>query len=91
MEFSIRPSLINNIVCRPENDGAFLFDPESGNITYINHTALEVYRLIDGERDISAIFDIFEQRYPEIDSVQLKADITAIFDSLDENQFITTR
>lgn len=56
----------------------------------MNHSALEVYRLIDGERDINAIFDIFEQRYQEINSVQLKADITSIFDRLDENKFIKT-
>ena len=91
MKLSLRPSRIDNIVCRPEDDGAFLFNPETGHITYINRTALEVYKLIDGEKDIQAIFDIFRQRYPEVDSVQLETDMKAIFDSLDENQFISSR
>lgn len=89
MELSHRPATLETIVCRPEEDGAFLFNPDTGNITYMNRTALEVYRLIDGEKDLKAIVDIFEQRYPETGTEQLIADIKAIFDSFDENQFIT--
>lgn len=91
MDFSQQPVRIDTIVCRPEEDGAFLLNPDSGNITYINYTALEVYRLIDGEKGIGAILDIFKQRYPEVDTRQLLVDITTIIDSFEENQFITAR
>lgn len=91
MELSHLPDRIDNIVCRPEEDGAFLLNPDTGNISYINRTALEVYRLIDGQKDLGAILAIFNQRYPEIEAEQLEADIAAIFDSFLENQFIITR
>ncbi len=82
---------MDNIVCRPEDDGAFLLDPDTGNIAYINRTALEAYRLIDGEKNFGAILGIFDRRYPETDTEQLKADMADIFDSFAKNQFITTR
>ncbi len=91
MELSYRPARIDTVVCRPDEDGAFLFDPDTGNITFINRTALEVYRLIDGEKDLGVICGLFNQRYPEIGAEQLQNDIAAIVGSFEENQFITNR
>ena len=90
MELSALPDSMANIVCRPEEDGAFLLNPDTGSISYINRTALEVYRLIDGQKDIGSILSVFGRRYPEIDTERLQADIVAILDSFVENQFIIT-
>jgi len=68
-------------LCRPENDGAFLFSPDTGQLAYINRTALECHRLIDGEKDLGAILGIFRQRYPKVDALQLQTDIQACLDS----------
>jgi len=91
MELSALPDSMADIVCRPEEDGAFLLNPGTGSISYINRTALEVYRLIDGRKDVGSILSVFGRRYPEIETERLRADIVAILERFVENQFITTQ
>ncbi len=90
MELSSLPDNLDGIVCRPEEDGAFLLNPDTGNVSYINRTALEVYYLIDGRKDVASILAVFGRRYPEIAAKRQQTDIAAVLDDFVENQFITT-
>ena len=78
-----------HIVFKEENDGAFLFDPECGNLKYINRTGKELYFLLDRNDDAQQLVDMLIQRYPEAEPHQLKADVTGFLHQLKESGFIT--
>ena len=79
-----------HIVFKEEDEGAFLFDPENGNLKYINHTGKELFFLLDHHDDAQQLVDMLIQRYPEAESHQLKADVTDFLHQLKEGGFIVS-
>jgi hypothetical protein len=89
MDLTQRINKNESIIFREEEDGGFLFDPETGNLRYINHTAREAFLLLEGETQISNIAQWFHGSYPEIDEKDIEKDLISLFKELEENGFIS--
>lgn len=44
-----------NMVFREEGDAALLFDPDTGAVWILNFTAVAVWKLLDGKRDLRQV------------------------------------
>jgi hypothetical protein len=70
------------IVLREEDEGAFLFDPDSGRICYLNEVGIMIWKLcrkpIETERIIAAI----SSEYPEIPKARVSQDCLSFLDDL---------
>jgi len=78
----------NNIVFREEDDGAFLFDPDTGNLKYLNKSAKETFLMIDGQNDLSRITNRLLKLYPDEDSEQVRNDVESYLQELLSNSFV---
>jgi PqqD family protein of HPr-rel-A system len=57
-----------NLVLREEeDDAALLFDPETGSVRVLNSTALAVFKLLDGKRDLHQIMADLNQDFSDMD------------------------
>ena len=79
----------DNIVYREEEDGAFLFDPETGNLKYMNRSAKNVYLMLDGHNDTNHVIQNLQELYPDIETKQIREDVKIIIQQLEENGFIS--
>lgn len=70
------------IVYREEADGAFLLDPDSGLLKYMNRTAREIYRMLDGPKDLDLIVACLRTLYPGTDAADLRRDAEGFLNDL---------
>jgi hypothetical protein len=77
-----------SIVYREEEDGAFLFDPETGNLKYMNHSAKEAFLMLNGQKDVSRLIQYLLTLYPDVDFKQIQKDIGSFIEQLEVNGFI---
>ncbi len=78
-----------SIVYREEEDGAFLFDPETGNLKYINHSAKETFLMLNGQKDVNRLIQYLFELYPDVDFKQIQKDIGSFIEQLEVNGFIS--
>lgn len=78
----------NNIVFREEDDGAFLFDPDTGNLKYLNNSAKETFLIIDGQNDLNQIANRLLELYPDEDAEQVQNDVESFLQELLSNSFV---
>jgi hypothetical protein len=90
VDFSHRFKRKKGIILREEGDGAFLFDPETGNLKYMNQSAREAYLMINGRKDIKQIIQQLLGLYPEADLRQISEDVQNFFKELEDNKFISS-
>ncbi len=76
------------MVYREEEDGAFLFDPETGDLRYMNRTGREAYALLNGEKDFGRVVRNMLDLYPDADPSQLQSDVENFLGDLEKNHFI---
>jgi len=69
-------------VFRKEEDGAFLFDPQSGSLKYINGTGVRIYELCDGGNTRAEIVTTLKDAYPETDGDKIDADTVSFLKEL---------
>lgn len=62
--------LVNpNMVLREEGDeGAILFDPDSGAVRVLNSTAVAVWKLLEQERTVQEIFEELRYQFEDVDA-----------------------
>jgi len=80
-----------SIVYREEEDGAFLFDPETGNLKYMNHSAKEAFLMLNGQKDVSRLIQYLLTLYPDVDFKQIQKDIGGFIEQLEVNGFISSQ
>ncbi len=56
----------NNIVFREEDDGAFLFDPDTGNGFGLNPVSVFVFNRLDGKHTLKNIYAELCQSFDEV-------------------------
>lgn len=88
MDFTCRFKQNTNITFREEGDGAFLFDPETGNLKYMNQTAKEMFLMLDGRRDVAKLTESLHERYPGQDLRQICNDLEQFLKDLQHNGYI---
>ncbi|MBN1832486.1 MAG: PqqD family protein [Deltaproteobacteria bacterium] len=78
------------IVFREEDDGAFLFDPDSGDLRYLNQSGKETFLLLGEDQSMSSVIRRMRELYPDIDPQQIEDDVRSFVKDLEENRFILT-
>jgi len=77
------------IVYREEEDGAFLFDPDTGNLKYMNRTGKETYLLLDDQTGVDKVIDRLMKLCPDTTRRQIEMDVEVFIKELEENGFIS--
>lgn len=75
-------------ILRKEEDGAFLFDPENGNLKYINEMGDNIYHLCNGNRSVIEIKSLVKQHYRDIPEEQIDGDIDDFLQDLTDMRFL---
>ena len=68
--FSANPE----VVLRTEEDGAFLFDPDSGRICFVNEVGITIWKLCQNPATLSEIIHQIEMNYAEVPKDEIAAD-----------------
>ncbi len=64
-----RLAVNSRLLMREEGEeGALLFDPDTGMVRLLNSTAAAIYELIDGRRTVSEMAEVLRRRYDEFDA-----------------------
>lgn len=78
-----------SIVYKEEEDGAFLFDPDTGNLKYMNQTGREAYLMLDGQSDVQGVIQHLFDQFPEVEPRQIEEDLEVFLTDLKEHGFIS--
>lgn len=76
------------IVYREEDDGAFLFDPDTGDLRYVNQAGKEAFAMLMGDKDIEQVIDHLLQLYPEVERSQMQTDVEVFLMDLEQRHLI---
>ena len=88
MESKKRYRRNEEIVFREEDDGAFLFDPDSGDLKYLNQSGKETFLLLGEDQDMSRVIHRMIELYPDVEPQKIEADVRDFMKDLEENRFI---
>ena len=89
MDLDQRFTINEEIVYREEDDGAFLFDPDSVNLKYMNFTAREIFLMLKEKGDLGQAIAHLHGQHPDVDREQVQKDMETFLGQLEENAFIT--
>ena len=88
MDSAGRFSRNESIVYREEDEGAFLFDPDSGDLRYMNQSGKETFLMLNEDNDISSVIHHMLELYPEVEPQQMQEDVKNFLKDLEEIRFI---
>lgn len=88
MEFEKRYRRNEEIVFREEDDGAFLFDPGSGDLRYLNQSGKETFLMLGEDQDVNRVIHRMIELYPDVEPQKIEADVEDFVKDLEENRFI---
>jgi hypothetical protein len=88
MEFEKRYRRNEEIVFREEDDGAFLFDPDSGDLRYLNQSGKETFLMLDEDQDVNKVIHRMIELYPDAEPQKIEADVKDFVKDLEKNRFI---
>jgi len=77
-----------NIVFREEDEGAFLFDPDSGRICYLNEIGDAIWKMFGKPLSRDQIINNISSDYPEISKEQISNDFIAFLNKLKKLEFL---
>lgn len=79
----------SEMVFRKEEEGAFLFDPHTGNLKYLNANGVSIYELCDGRKTVGDIITLLMEFYPDMDIEKIAVDTELFFEGLATMNFLT--
>ena len=79
----------SGIIFREDDDGAFLFDPNTGNLKYMNRLAQKTFLMIEGRKDVDQLINYILELYPDIGLEQIRKDVESFILGLRSNHFIS--
>ncbi len=71
-----------NIVFREEEDGAFLFDPETGDLKCLNPIGSVIWSLCDGSVNMDNMEEKIAERYPKISRETIHSELLTFLQDL---------
>lgn len=78
------------VVLREEDQGAFLFDPDSGRICYLNEVGITIWKLCRKPIETDRIITKISSEYPEITPERISKDCLSFLDDLKGFGFLAT-
>jgi hypothetical protein len=79
---SFIPKIKRETVIREEDDGAFIFDPVTDELSAVNETGLLVLRQIDGKRTLVDIINTVASEFSEVEPDGIRRDVEAFIEGL---------
>ena len=76
------------IILREEGEGAFLFEPETNLVKYLNPSAKEIFLMLSDQKDVEQSIHHLHRLYPDTDPNQIRRDVELFLNDLDQNGFI---
>ncbi len=64
-----------NTIFRKEENGAYLYDPDSGNLKYINCVGASLYELCDGFHLVEGMTSRIAHEYQDVSVDQIEKDV----------------
>jgi len=89
MDLTRRLKSKEGIIVKEDEEGAFLFDPNTGNLKYMNQCAKETFTLLDGQKDLSLVMDHLFNLYPGVEPERIREDVDRFLDELEQNGFVS--
>ncbi len=77
------------MVFRKEEEGAFLFDPHTGNLKYLNANGVNIYEMCDGRKTVNDMIALLMEFYPGMDIDKIATDTELFLEGLTAMQFLT--
>ena len=77
-----------NIVFREEDESAFLFDPDTGRICYLNEMGVTIWKLFGKSLTKDQIIKNISSDYPETSKEQVSNDFSAFIKELKKLGFL---
>ena len=78
------------IVFREEDDGAFLFDPDTGRLCYLNELGAVMWKHIGRQLSKKAIIEMVAAEYPDVPGTRISSDCRQFIQDLQAFGFIKT-
>ncbi|MDQ5985439.1 MAG: hypothetical protein CSYNP_01149 [Syntrophus sp. SKADARSKE-3] len=75
-------------VYRKEENGAYLYDPETGTLKYLNRTGVQIVDLCDGKKNIRDLVDMMQAIYPDEISTKLREDVIDFINRLVDDKYL---
>lgn len=88
MDLKQKFQINKNIVYREEDDGAFLFNPDTGNLKYMNQTGKEAYLLLSEQKDVKQVINEMLGHFADAERPQIENDLETFLKELQENEFL---
>jgi hypothetical protein len=76
------------IIFRKEENGAYLYDPDSGNLKYINRVGTSIYELCDGLHPVEGMIFRIAREYPDVPMDQVEKDVDRFLADLLQMDFV---
>ena len=89
MDLNQRFGINQKIVYREEEDGAFLFDPETGNLKYMNRNGKALFLMLKDKKNLGQAVQHLVELFPDVKRRQIEKDVEAFIEQLQENEFIS--
>jgi hypothetical protein len=89
MDLTQRFTKNKGIIFREEEDGAFLFDPDTCNLKFMNRSAREAFLMLNGQQDVSEVIHRVLELYPDAHAEQIRKDIEVFLKELEKERFIS--
>lgn len=70
------------IVMREEDDGAFLFNPDTGRICYLNELGVSMWKLCEKPKTPEQLIGTVHSEYPDVPKDQISNDCMKFLDDL---------
>jgi len=77
-----------DIVYREEDDGAFLFNPDIGNLKYMNRSGRETFLSLTGLQDLNQVINHMLGLFPDVNRSRIEKDLEPFIKELEENGFL---
>ena len=78
-----------DIVLREEDEGSFLFNPNTGRICYLNELGTTVWRLCSKSKTTDQIIDEICSDYPEVSKEGISKDCLQFLQELEKMEFLS--
>jgi hypothetical protein len=78
-----------NIVYREEDDGAFLFNPDTGNLKYMNQSGKEIFLMLNEQQDINQVINHALGLFTDVERHRIENDLEVFLKELEENDFLS--
>ena len=79
----------HEIVSRTEDEGTFLFDPNTGRICYLNDTGIDIWKFCKKPVTLKQVINEICSEYPEMTRNQISSDCQKFFNDLMKFGFLS--